>query len=430
MTTPLSGAERRQLLTNFLGGVSQQQQSTLAFYGNLLAVPGGLDYRRLLNDVGFPTTVAISYVAPAQQNVQPGSEPRPGITTVNLWPYGGELDVVHLSSTDPVDRQVLDAPQPDGSGCLTYSDDNRFAMPGYCDPDTGNAPRKNIKFAQDLTTPAVGKSWHFYIDRTGDLIVADAIDDVACLQGATATSIEIAFETLVLVLKTDLQTGHTDAAHLVEAPLTSAQLTTLAVVCAKIETVYSTIVETVGTPGFMRQPSAGWKNWNFTNGIWKNVAALDYTESDYPGFFDYVDSLPNFSITTDIFQTAAQVQQPDGRPIARAALSHTDTLGISSALLGAYAPISASARAQEMQGRARIGYFMRAAQSASQRANSTSQMGRSVSDSNAGDTATEQPAPTTVGTPGAAATTPPAPQNGIIFVYSFTSGLWADNNPV
>lgn len=415
MTT---GQQRRQALVNLLAQIAREQRAAPAYYGNLRAVPGGLDFRRLLSATGFAPDTRLTYVTPAATNVDVGSEPRLTVNQLRLHPYGAATDVARLASTDPVDRRFHDARTRLGSGVVPYPFDRTYVMPGYCQPTT-TAEEKDVELVLDMTTPARGKSWHFYVNRSGDLVVGAAIDDVASLDGATARTIEVAYETLVVVARADHAAGRVNANTLVEAPLTLAQVRTLGVLAAKLETAFEQLAEVVGT-GFVRVASTGFRQGNFTDGAWRDAGLpFDYTSSDFDAFFTYVDGLPDFDLSTDVWRPASAVDQVDRREVARTAVSDTDTLGVRSTILANYASISASSRADAMQDRPRVSYFLRRATAATQAASTTAQGAASVADADAGaDDGGEDEAPAEVAA------------NTDAYAYDFRTGQWGDRNPV
>jgi hypothetical protein len=413
--TQASGQDRRQNLVNLLVQISREQRASPAYYGNLRAAPGGLEFRRLVSSVGFPAGTSITYVTPASTNVQVGSEPRTGVTQIVFHPYGATFDVQRLTSSDGADRRFHETRTRLGSGVVPYTDDVRYVMPGYC-LASSTAEDKDVEFVLDATTPRRAKSWHFYVNRAGDLIVNAAIDDVACVDGATDTTVNVAYESLVVVSREDHANNRVTAQTMVEAPLTLLQLRTLGVLTAKIETVFQQIVEEAGT-GFTRIASEGFRNGNFTENL-ESGLPFDFTSSNYDAFFTFVDSLPDFDLSTDVFRPASSVEQIDRRELARTAISDTDTLGVRATILANYAAISGSSRAQDMQDRPRVSYFLRRSEAATQAANTTAQNATEVADADAG------------ADDGGSDEAPVQQPNTDAFVYNFRTGQWGDRNPV
>jgi hypothetical protein len=194
------------------------------------------------------------------------------------------------------------------------------------------------------------------------------------------------------------------------------QLRTLGVLTAKIETVFQQIVEEAGT-GFTRIASEGFRNGNFTENL-ESGLPFDFTSSNYDAFFTFVDSLPDFDLSTDVFRPASSVEQIDRRELARTAISDTDTLGVRATILANYAAISGSSRAQDMQDRPRVSYFLRRSEAATQAANTTAQNATEVADADAG------------ADDGGSDEAPVQQPNTDAFVYNFRTGQWGDRNPV
>ncbi len=415
----LTPEERRTRLTNLLVEVANQQRGQSAFYGNLRGLPGGFNFRRLISSIGFLARTRLTYITPAATNVEIGSEPRVDINSVLLHPYGSTLDISRLQSTTDRDRRRHHSRVRGGKGVLEYPPNPLYLMPGYCLPNT-HADEKDIEFVIDSTTPRRAKSWHFYINRVGDLIVSAAIDDIVCAtEESTKFTIDIALENLLLISKQDHHANNVNETTLVEAPYTTEQIATLAVLGAKLETAFLDITETANE-GFVRNDDdEAYRIGNFTNEEWKNNnLPFDYTGSDFTSLFDTIDTIPDFDYATDLFRSAIAVEVLDRREIARTTISNEDTLSTQSTYLANYASISSATRALEMQDRPRVSYFINRINASTTSSNNTTSNANTVGSSTvSGATSGATAGVAFVG-------------NNDPLVYNFRTGKWGDGNSV
>ncbi len=418
MTLP--AAQRREGLARLLAQIGQRQRAAPAYYGNLRSSPDSLAFRRLLSSTGFPRGTNVTYITPASTNVQVGYTPRTDVERILLHPYGADQDISRLASNVAADRATHSSRTRNGTGVIRYPDDDQYLMSGACLPDTSSS-QKIVDFVLACTSPRSATCWHFYVARTGDLVVCAALDDITpSSRDMAPTSVDIAYETLLVVSRENHAARRTEGSFLIEAPLTTAQLTTLSVLCAKVLTVLTTIPESA-EEGFQRYNPSGDVTYlpgAFMNG---NSTSLpfNYTASDYEGLFDAIDDLPDYDPVLDVFRPASEVENQDLREQARTAIDDRDTLGVRSTTMGEYAYLAAGSRANAMIDRPRSAYFYRRGQAATNDGINNAERSAQLSANSAAASETDSETPV-----------PQTNANNNPFVYNFRTGLWGGSDPV
>lgn len=378
-------------------------------YANLAPRPGESQTpARLLSDIGFLSGAPFSYVNAHQAHTEPPEDDAPRVIThIVFVPYGVNRDRARLTSRARrnrligTTRGILTTP---GVATLFGTDD--YVAPAYID---------DLSFTQDKTDEAVrsmvnrlpGPAFHALVDRGGGVIIGPALDfKTSAVPSLASTAIFIGLEGALAMGRTNFNANF--AGGIFELPYTSPQLTSLAVLVAKLLTAFPSIPRTfsAGAPGF----NAIGTTLNFTSGRWVSSGTSSpfrYETTDDANFFALVDRQGGFNLATEVFQPRTARPSAARREV-QTAIGQVDTTGARALLLGAYVDVAAPERAFEMLQHDRQRVFVRRTQ---------------VSHVDA-DEAGEGAAHVTAGE--VMLRVQPKVTNVNAHVYNYTSGLWGD----
>lgn len=342
-----------------------------------------------LSEIGFLASAPFAYAEADDTNLLPApGEPR-SITRVEIQLYGAARDYQRLTSTLAVDQVERSTRAPGQAGVAPYPGVPGYLGAGDLGSDTSVA-EKTAWLLGAMRTVNSGTAYHAVITRAGAVYVTAPLDRPVLVGDAPDTSVAVAVEGACYRPR--------DGASAVDAPLTEAQLTSLAVLVAKVHAAHPGITlawgEGLRFSGGTEGPVSGTEPW-FTRSADARTAFLARVERE--GAYD---------VATEVF--LRNPPPPSRRAEAQVAIGHVDTAGESSLLLGAYAEIAAEDRAASMQENPRTRYFVARARAAHREA-----------DASAEAAARAASAP--------ALATPPAPAtNTGPFVYDYATGRWGD----
>jgi len=396
-----------------LGRLANDYRRTVAYYGNIEARPGfNATPRRLLSDVGFPTTSQFTYLVPSRAHVIVNEDAR-AITRLTFCPYGLAEDRRIILSPDEADRRVRTSSESGATGLRVCPLDPAYLVSSELNDETVSE-QKTVRLIRRIVSTAGGPAYHVIINRRGDVIVAAALDDTTRAAGDNAEiSVDIAVESALSITQEAHVARRFDS--LIELPFTTTQIAAIVTVIAKLTAAYPAIARAL-VPSETSGPGVAYR-WpittpdatprNFSRGAWRGTSPYDHALCDAPRIFEQVAERRAFDLTTEVFRSADAPEARTGRAEAQTAVSQADSAGEESALLGAYSIVAGEERASEMQGTRRIQLFVQRIHMAHHDANQTHEV------AGAAATASSHAAPT-------------PPQNILPHVFDFTTGYWGD----
>ena len=398
-------------ILSVLARLAADYRRTVSYYGNIETRPGFAEgTRRVLSEVGFPTTTQFTYLVPSRAHVIVNEDTR-AVSRVTFCPYGIDADKRRITSSVPEDRRVRTNNTSGVSGMRVCPLNPAYAVSSELDDDTF-AEAKTIRLIRRITAASGGPAYHVIINRRGDVIVAAALDDTTRASGDNhEVSVDVAVESALSISLADHAARNFD--NLIELPFTTPQLAAIVAVIGKLTAAYPVIPRTIvasetSTPGFAyRWLLDGTTPRNFSRGAWQGHSPYDHTDSDAPRVFDLAVERRPFDLTTEVFRNADSPTPRTGRSEAQVAVSQVDTAGAEAVVLGAYTILAGEERATEMQGTPRRQIFVQRIHMAHHDANTTHEVSGSVA------------------TASAHATPTPA-ANVLPHVFDFTTGYWGD----
>ena len=365
MTTVAASA---QTIANIVSGDASDNRRSANTYINATERAGnGLAPRRLLSDAGFLLRRQFDDLPPNRRNYDYSDTDDPrDLQQILIVPYGATADIQRLKSNRAVDRNVH-SPDPGTPGVAPYPQDPQFLMSGDLDSN-GISDAKTVAVKRAAVSPQ-GPTPHFIINRNGDISVCLSVDATThLLPPYLEGGVFIAIETAVVILRADHAQRRFD--RLVELPPSSTQLTTLAVLIAKLlvacgtsfPKVFDATLSTTAR-GFSYQrssPSDGLISGNFSATpptLPGNQPNITYAPTAPTTFFSIVAAQGNFDLATDIWRPAGAPSPVAGRDLMRTMIETLDTVGQRSVVMGSYVSRAAGSRSVEMQSRARSSVF-------------------------------------------------------------------------
>lgn len=293
---------------------------------------------RWLSEVGFYTEVPFAYAEAHASSSHPTDNPDGReILRVLLVPYGRDRDARRLNSEAAQDRVVRTARVAGATGLSEYPGAPDFLGCADLEDDT-SCPQKT----QTLLTAMQrrnGKAVHAFITRTGAVYVSVPLD-------AAVAPVADADDAVCIGIESACRKPRAGGA-VEEAPWTTEQLASLAVLIAKIKSAYPVIAEGNVQYGVRSDNPLPW----FTSDA--DAASQLAAAVAFEGTYDP---------STEVFLRSPPSSSHRGS--AQAALQsreHVDTIGATSALLGAYVDLAAMDRSSNMQAAERSRVFVQRA---------------------------------------------------------------------
>lgn len=350
---------------------------------------------RWLSEVGFLSELPFAFAVLDPSNAFPdeGGEGR-AVDKVVLIPYGLTRDLTRLDSAAPTDRAVRTERYPRAPGLAPYPGDPAYLAPADLADDTSCA-EKTAALLASMRTQGGGPGYHAVITRAGAVYIAAPLDERVAPVPGTETAVCIALEAAV-------RRARTDGARPEVAPLTDFQVSSLAVLLAKLGSAYLNLDITLGASVQYAvreaEPSAAALTSPLPAG---SVAAQSLEQqAASEGLYD---------IATEVFRRYPPAAT--GRAEAREALGHEDTLGSTTLLLGAYADMAATDRSDGMQEVTRRRVFVERARVAHLEGEEGAEAAGQAANA-------ERLAPTL-----------PTVENPGPHAYNYLTGLWGDETP-
>lgn len=380
--------------------LANDRRRTAAHYANVSARPGSSTVpARLLSDVGFLTALQFSYVNAHPSHVVPGDPDTPrALARVVCTPYGLAQDLAVLTSGQARDRVVRSG--PGRGGVWAYAQD--VLVSGSVGQDTVQ-PAKTARAVRSMTQAGNGVAYHTLIDRAGNITIGPNFDASVTAVTNAQDAIVVGLEGCAGVRRADHAARAPNAVF--ELPYTPAQLTTLAVLIAKVRAVAPSVPATrAGLPYVITELPA----LNFSDGGWSG-AVFDYTATDITQELALVTQQGAFDPAADVYRPRGPVRPVAAREAVRTAIGTVDTLGETSVLLGGYVSVAAPERSYEMQSLGRREMFVQR-----ERASHTD------ADDAGGEASHQEQAATALATPA------PTVTGHEPHTFDYTTGLWGD----
>ena len=382
-----------EVLGNALAARGNDRRARAAVYLNRRARPGGRS-GAWLSEVGFYADRPFAYAAADASNLLPAEDEPRQVTRIEIHLYGAARDYARLTSALAVDRAVRSTRAQGQSGRAPYPE-----VPDYLGAadllDDTSVPEKTEALLGRMRTAGSGVAYHAVVTRAGAVYIPAPLDR-ACVTGDAP---DVNAEVVVAVAIEGACYMPRDGTTPVDAPLTEAQMRSLAVVIAKVHAAHTGVSLAWGSG---LRASAG------IEGVASGVTQtwLERTESARADILARVTREGAYDVASEVF--LRNTPPPSRRAEAQAALGTTDTLGRAALLLGAYADVAADDRAAAMQEPVRTRFFVERARAAH----------REAADAGA-EAAHVAQAPTLAAPPPPATATAP-------FVYDYLTGRWGD----
>lgn len=406
-------------LTLALSRRANDQRRQATQYTNLEARPGSSRVpRRLLSDIGFLTSASFGYINAHPAHVIPPEDaaPRP-ITQIALSPYGLSFDAACFSGAN---RNVRHSRGAGNSGAAVMAQDGRLVVSAELDADT-YSEQKNYAVRYNMTTARRGPAFHALIDRRGGVAVGPGIDyQTLVARDRAPVAVFVGLEGALAQAREDFDAGRADY---FELPYTSVQVTSLAILLAKLYTAFPDIPRSVvsdaeaGAPAtiyLLPEDIPAARQLNFSDGRWAEQRTyFSYGATDNDQLSAAVLGEGAFDLPTEVFRTAEAPPAVAARDVARVTLGRVDTMGALSIALGAYTSLAVPERSASMQGQGRRELFVTRERASHLQADQTGER--------AGATAAGIKAVTVV---------VPEVRNDEPHVYDYTNGHWGDGGVV
>jgi hypothetical protein len=405
-----------EVLSTALTQQANDQRRQVAQYANLEPRPGESEVpRRLMSDTGFLEATQFGYINAHRAHVIPPNDDDPRvIRQFVLQPYGFRLDQQRFRSSNRVIRSAREQ----ATGVIEHPDNADVLVSAELSATTYSA-QKNAVVRRNMTERHSGPAYHFLIDRNGGIAVGPALDfRTAVISARSEDSIFIGVEGALGILREDFTRRRYDRAF--ELPFTSSQVTTIAILLAKLYTAFPEVrkaFNNTAAPGILSTvyaPAPTLTPATRRNFVERGQEPTENLEFDYSAtyddnFFTAVLEEGVFDLATEIFRTQEAPRAVATRDAARVAIGRIDTAGAVAVALGAYTSVASPERATEMEAITRRALFITRTRAAHSSADQSGAQAGAVS------TSTQS-----------VAVVAPTVTNFEPHVYDYTTGRWGD----